>query len=232
MKAMNIATTGHNIPPDPIDEAIAPFGDAISEAESWLDGSPVENEGQMKAVDALIKSVKAAKKAVEVAEESASKPIYDAWKAEKAKFAPTLTDLDRIVKGLISIVDAFKRKLAAEKAEAERKARAEAEAKMRAAQEAARAADAGNIESQRAAALAQAEAEEAARAAAIASKDTVKGLRTVTRFEITDHKALLNYIARNVREDLTAFIEAWAQKHHKEFPNADGLRVWNEKEAF
>ncbi len=103
---------------------------------------------------------------------------------------------------------------------------------MRAAQEAARAADAGNIESQRAAALAQAEAEQAARAAALASKDTVKGLRTVTRFEITDHKALLNYIARNVREDLTAFIEAWAQKHHKEFPNADGLRVWNEKEAF
>ena len=229
---MNIATAGHNIPPDPIDEAIAPFGDAISEAESWLDGSPVENEGQMKAVDALIKSVKAAKKAVEGAEESASKPIYDAWKAEKAKFAPTLTDLDRIVKGLVSIVDVFKRKLAAEKAEAERKARAEAEAKMRAAQEAARAADAGNIESQRAAALAQAEAEQAARAAALASKDTVKGLRTVTRFEITDHKALLNYIARNVREDLTAFIEEWARKHHKEFPNADGLRVWIEKEAF
>lgn len=229
---MNIAAKGHNMPPDPIDEALAPFGDAISEAENWLDGSPVETEGQMKAVDALIKNVKAAKKAVEGAEESAAKPIYDAWKAEKAKFAPTLTDLDRIVKGLVSIVDVFKRKLAAEKAEAERKARAEAEAKMRAAQEAARAADAGNIESQRAAALAQAEAEEAARTAAIASKDTVKGLRTVTRFEITDHKALLNYIARHVREDLTAFIEEWARKHHKEFPNADGLRVWNEKEAF
>jgi len=229
---MNIAAKGHNLPPDPIDEALAPFGDAISEAENWLDGSPVETEGQMKAVDALIKNVKAAKKAVEGAEESAAKPIYDAWKAEKAKFAPTLTDLDRIVKGLVSIVDVFKRKLAAEKAEAERKARAEAEAKMRAAQEAARAADAGNIETQRAAALAQAEAEEAARAAAIASKDTVKGLRTVTRFEITDHKALLNYIARHVRDDLTAFIEEWARKHHKEFPNADGLRVWNEKEAF
>lgn len=229
---MNTAANGHNHPPDPIDEALAPFGDDISEAENWLDGSPVENEGQMRAVDALIKNVKAAKKAVEGAEESAAKPIYDAWKAEKAKFAPTLTDLDRIVKGLVSVVDVFKRKLAAEKAEAERKARAEAEAKMRAAQEAARAAEAGNIETQRAAALAQAEADEAARAAAITSKDTVKGLRTVTRFEITDHKALLNYIARHVREDLTAFVDEWARKHHKEFPNADGLRVWNEKEAF
>lgn len=229
---MNIASKGHNLPPDPIDEALAPFGDAISEAENWLDGSPVETEGQMKAVDTLIKSVKSAKKAVEAAEESAAKPIYDAWKAEKSKFAPTLTDLDRIVKGLVSVVDVFKRKLAAEKVEAERKARSEAEAKMRAAQEAARVADAGNIESQRAAALAQAEAEKAAAAAAIASKDTVKGLRSVTRYEITDHKALLNYIARHVRDDLTAFIEEWARKHHKEFPNADGLRVWIEKEAF
>ena len=39
----------HNNPPDPIDEALAPFGDVISEAENWLDGSPVENEAQMKA---------------------------------------------------------------------------------------------------------------------------------------------------------------------------------------
>ena len=57
----------HNNPPDPIDEALAPFGDTITEAEAWLDGSAVETEGQMKAVDALIKEIKAAKKAVEAA---------------------------------------------------------------------------------------------------------------------------------------------------------------------
>ena len=229
---MNIATKGHNLPPDPLDEALAPFGDVISEAEGWLDGQPVETEGQMKAVDALIKGVKSAKKAVEGAEDSAAKPLYDAWKAEKARFAPTITDLDRIVKGLVAIVDGFKRKLAAEKAEAERKARAEAEAKMRAAQEAARAADAANIESQRAAAAAQAEAEQAARLAALASKDTVKGLRTVTHYEITDHRALLHWIARNARDDMTAFIEDWARRNHKEYRAADGLRVWDQKEAF
>ena len=117
----------HNNPPNPIDEALSAFGDAITEAESWLDGKPVENEPQMKAVDALTKEIKAAKKAVEAAEESAAKPFYDQWKAEKARFKPTLDDLDRIVKGLVSAVDGFKRKLAAEKAEAERKAREEAE---------------------------------------------------------------------------------------------------------
>ena len=221
-----------NNPPNPIDEALAPFGDALSEAENWLDGTPVENEAQMKSVDDLIKQIKAARKAVGAAEESEAKPIYDQWKAAKARFAPTITDLDRIAKGLIAIVDAFKRKLAAEKAEAERKARAEAEAAMRAAAEAARQADAGNIEAQRAAAQAQAEADEAQRAAALASKDTVKGLRQVTRYAVDDHKALLNWIARNRRDDLTAFIDEWAKRHHKDCAGADGLRVWQEKEAF
>lgn len=221
----------HNNPPNPIDEALAPFGDFITEAEGWLDGMPVENEPQMKAVDGLTKQIKAAKKAVEAAEESAAKPFYDQWKAEKARFKPTLDDLDRIVKGLVAAVDGFKRKLAAEKAEEERKARESAAAAMRAAQEAAALADASDIEAQRAAAAAQAEAEEAQRRAAAASKDTVKGLRTVTRYKITDHKALLNWIARNDRDAVTAFIEEWARKNHRDV-KADGLNVWTEKEAF
>ena len=91
---------------------------------------------------------------------------------------------------------------------------------------------AGNIEAQRAAAQAQAEADEAQRAAALASKDTVKGLRQVTRYAVDDHKALLNWIARNRRDDLTAFIDEWAKRHHKDCAGADGLRVWQEKEAF
>jgi len=229
---MNAPTRLHNNPPDPIDEALAAFGDAITEAEGWLDGKAVETEGQMKAVDALTKELKAAKKAVEAAEESEAKPFYDQWKAAKARYKPTLDDLDRMVKGLVAAVDGFKRKLAAEKAEAERKAREEAARKMREAEEAARAAAANDIESQRIAAAAQAEAEAAQRAAAQASKDTVKGLRTVTRYEITDHRALLNWIARNDREAVTAFIEEWARCNHKETAQADGLRVWTEKEAF
>lgn len=229
---MNSPTRLHNNPPDPIDEALAPFGDFISEAENWLDGAAVENEGQMKAVDDLTKQLKAAKKAVEAAEESEAKPFYDQWKAAKARYKPTLDDLDRLVKGLVAAVDGFKRKLAAEKAEAERKAREEAARAMREAQEAARAAAASDIEAQRAAAAAQAAAEEAQRIAAAASKDTVKGMRTVTRYEITDHRALLNWIARNDREAMTAFIEEWARRNHKEKQSAEGLRVWQEKEAF
>jgi hypothetical protein len=221
----------HNNPPDPINEALAPFGGTITEAEGWLDGKAVETEGQMAVVDALLKEIKGAKKAVETAEESATKPLYDAWKAEKAKFKPTLDDLDRLAKGLVAIVDPFKRKLAAEKEAARKEAERLAWEKTRAAQEAARQADASNIETSRAAAAAMAEAEAAQAQAQAAKGDTVRGMRKVTRYEITDHRALLHWIVKNDREAVTAFIEEWARKNHKAH-EADGLRVWEDREAF
>jgi hypothetical protein len=226
------APIGHNAPPDPIDESLAPFGDIITEAESWLDGQKVETEGQMKAADALIKGVKAARKAVDDARDTATKPLHEVWKAEVARWKPTQDDLDRIVKGLVALVDDFKRKLAAEKEAARKEAERLAWEKTRAAQDAARQADATNIEATRAAAAAIAEAEEAQRLASLAAKDTVKGMRTVTRYEVTDHRALLHWIAKNDRDAVTAFIDEWARKNHKENPGADGLRVWQEKEAF
>lgn len=226
------AVIGHNNPPDPIDEAIAPFGDVISEAESWLDGQKVENEGQMKAADVLLKGVKAARKAVDDARDTATKPLHDAWKGEVARWKPTQDDLDRLAKGLVALLDDFKRKLAAEKEAARKEAERLAWEETRKAQEAARLADASNIEATRAAAAAMEAAEEAQRKAAEAAKDTVKGLRTVTKYEVTDHKALLNWIARNDRDAITDFINEWARKEHKARANADGLRVWTEKEAF
>jgi len=226
------AIIGGNNPPDPIDTALAPFGDAITEAENWLDGTAVENEAQMKSVDALIKEIKAAKKAVEAAEETESKPIYDQWKAAKERFKPTIVDLDRQVKGLLATVDAFKRKLAAEKEAARKEAERLAWEETRKAQEAARNAAPNDIEAQRAAAAQEDAAKAAQKAASAAKADTVKGLRTVTRHEVTDHRALLHWIAKNDKAAMTAFIEAWAAKNHKENPGADGLRVWQEKESF
>ena len=230
---MNVpAVIGHNNPPDAIDEALAPFGDVISEAENWLDGQKVETEGQMKAADVLLKGIKAARKAVDEARDLSTKPLHDAWKGEVARWKPTQDDLDRLAKGLIALLDDFKRKLAAEKEAARKEAERLAWEETRKAQEAARLADAGNIEATRAAAAQMEAAEEAQRKAAEAAKDTVKGLRTVTRYEITDHRALLNWIAKNDRDAVTTFIEEWARKNHKAFDKADGLRVWTEKEAF
>lgn len=221
----------HNNPPNPIDDALEPFGETIAEAEVWLDGKPVETEGQMNFIDSLTKEIKAARKAVEAAEESDAKPIYDQWKAAKARYKPTLDDLDRIVKGLVAAVDPFKRKQAAEKEAARKKAEAEAWEATRKAQEAARMADASNIEAQRQAAAAQAQAEAAQKAAMAAKNDTVKGMRTVTRYQIEDHRAALHWIAANDRDAMTAFIEEYTRRNHKDKKIA-GVKVWQEKEAY
>ena len=59
MNDMTPAAIGHNGPPDPIDEINASFEADREEASNWTDGAPVENEAQMKAVDALRKSMRA-----------------------------------------------------------------------------------------------------------------------------------------------------------------------------
>jgi len=224
------AVIGANNPPDPIDTATAPFGDVISEAENWLDGTAVETEAQMKSVDVLIKGVKQARKAVDDARDTVTKPLHDAWKAEIARWKPTQDDLDRIVKGLVGIVDGFKRKLATEKAEADRIAQAAAWEATRKAQEAARLADATNIEATRAAAQAMAEAEAAQAAAKATASDTVKGLRWYDRYEIVDHRKALHWIAANDRDAMTAFIEAYVAKNATRFP-ADAVRNYREQRA-
>ena len=230
---MNVAAPiGHNMPPDPIDDVTAPYDASRSEAESWLDGKAVETEGQMKAVDVLRGEMRAWRLGLEAGQKAATTPLHEVYKSELERWKPTIADAKMIEAGLVGLVDGFKRKLAAEKDAARKAAEHAAWEATRAAQAAARLADATDIEATRAAAKAADDAEAAQRAAMAASKDTVKGLRTVTKYEILDHRALLNFIAKNARDDMTAFIEDWARKNHKQFTNADGLKVWTEKEAF
>ena len=214
----DMAPIGHNNPPDPIDEALAPFGDVISEAENWLDGSLVENEEQMKAADALIKGVKAARKAVDDARDLVTKPLHDAWKGEIARWKPTQDDLDRIVKALVAMVDGFKRKLAAEKAEKERLAREAGAEALRLVEEAAAAAreNPADLEAQRAADEAARQVEEARRAASMAAKDTVKGMRTYDVTTVLDGTAYARWLWANDREWLMGQMEsrATACRHH------------------
>lgn len=229
---MNIAAPiGHNNPPDPIETITATFEDARTEAESWLDGKPVETEGQMRAVDELRGSMRQWRLQLEKGQKDATAPLHDAWKREGERWEPTIADAKMIEEGLVALVGDFKQKLAAQK-EAERKAAWEkAEAARKEAEAKIAAASAADIEAQREAKAAIDAADLARAQASAAQKDTVKAMRTVTKYEITDHRALLNWIAKNARDDVTAFIEGWAQKNHKT-AEADGLRVWTEKEAY
>ena len=227
------AVIGNNNPPEAIDpmEAIqAQYDDTFSEVANWLDGSPVENETQMKAVDALIGNVKQAEKAAKDAKEDEYRPHKAAGDAVIARWKPFLDDLDRQKKGLNAAVDSFKRKLAAEKAEAERKARAEAEAKMRAAREAEERANAADLEAQRAAAMAKAEAEEAVKAAREASKDTVKGLRAVTEYVVIDGTGLARWMWQNARDELEGFMADYARRNKLDLPGIVEART--ERRAF
>lgn len=204
------AVIGGNAPPDPLDEALAPYGDAIAEAENWCDGTAVENDAQMRAVDALLADIKAAAKAVADADATETLPLHDAWKRAKARYKPTHDDLARIKAALIAAVDGYKRKLAAEKAERE----AEARRKMWEAAEEARRASINAISSdlvaQREAAAKQAAFEEAQAAAKAAEADTVRGMRTYTVSHVLDYRELARWMWLNAQADMKAFLTKYA----------------------
>jgi len=132
------APIGHNNPPDAIEDTVAPFGAILAETDNWLDGERVTTEAQMLAVDTLIKGVKAARKAVDEARDAETAPLHVAWKCAIARWQPTQDDLDMRIRGLVGLVDSFKRQLAAAKTLARQQAESAAWAAMRAAEEATR----------------------------------------------------------------------------------------------
>jgi hypothetical protein len=228
----DLSPIGHNNPPSPIETCIAEYDGIILEATNWADGEPVTDEAGMNAIDKVLKGIKTYRSALDKAAKEQTAPPHAVWKVAVAAAKVYTDDADRLQAALVACVGPFKAKLAADKAEADRAAQAAAWEATRAAREAGAKANAGDIEQARAAAAAIAETEALQRAANAAAKDTVKGMRTVTHYEVTDHKALLNWIAINRRDDLTAFIDAWAKANHKPDPTAAGLRVWTTKEAF
>jgi hypothetical protein len=226
------AKIGHNGPPDALEDLIAKWADTILEVENWLDGAPVENEGQMKAVDALLAAVKDAEGEAKDAKEAEYRPHKLACDAVVTRWKPVLDDFDRMKKGLAAAVTAFKNKLAAEKEAERRKAWEEAEAKRRAAEEAQRTADMADLDARRKADELAAEAREAERQAQAAKKDTVKGLRTYTIPEITDPKACINWIAQNDKPALLEFMTAYVERKTREgVRGIAGVEVRSEKRA-
>ena len=207
----DLAPIGHN-GFDPIDEATAPFGDVIAEAQVWLDGSPIENDDQMKAVDDLIKGVKAALKAVDAARDAVTKPLHEVWKGEIARWKPTQDDLSAQIAGLVALVDPYKRKVAADKAEAARVAQALVWEAAEKARIAAHAADPTNIDAVRAAKQADADFAAAQKNAAAAAKDTVKGMRTYDVTEVLDGTAYARWLWQNDRAPLLAWMNEHAAK--------------------
>lgn len=230
MTDMTLAPIGHNNPPDPIDQITAAFEAQREEADNWLDGSPVENEGQMKSVDALREAMRQWRLGLERGQKEATAPLRAIYQAELDRWKPTIEDAKRYEGALMSVQEPFKLKLAAQK-EAEKRAAWEAANKARQeAEDAARQAAAHDVQAQREAAAKAEEAQAALQAASAKQKDNVTGLKTVHRYAIDDHRAALHWIAKNDREAITAFVEAYVDKRHKDAP-IDGVSTWTEKVA-
>lgn len=231
MNDMSPAGIGHNQAPDPIELVTAEYDATITEAQNWTDGEPVTTEAQMKAVDEIIGSFKSYRTALTKAAKERTDPLHKAWKAEVAAVKVYTDDADQIQAALVATVAPFKATLAAEKEAARQAEWAKAREAERAAEEAARNANAADLDAQREAVVAKAAALEANKRASAAQKDTVKGMRTVTHHEVCDMRALVNWIATNDKDAMADFARAYAAKHHSNMPDAI-VRTWTTKEAF
>ena len=231
MNDMTPAPKGHNNPPDPIEDVMAEYDAIISEAQNWTDGEPVTDEAGMKAVDVILKEFKSYKTALAKAGKERTDPLHKAWKAEVAAVKIYTDDADRIQSALVATVAPFKAKLAEEQREAERKAWEETNRLRREAEEAAAKANVSDIEAQREVAAAKQAAIDAENAAKAQIKDGVKGMRKVQKYAIEDHRAALHWIAKNDREAITAFVDEYVRRNHKA-RGIDGVKTWEEKEAF
>lgn len=224
------AVIGGNHPPDPIDDTLAPFADAIAETDKWLDGMEVKTLGQMEAVDALLADIKRAGVKLDAARLAETKPMRDAVAAENARFKVYTDDLDRRKKCLAAAVNGFKQQLAAEKAEAKRRAYEEASRLEREAEEASAKARATGYAAQVEADNARQAALDAKESASAANRDKVTGLRTVHHFEVENMAALVNFIARTDKNAMAEFATEYARKHHRDC-ELDGVKTWSEKVA-
>ena len=229
----DLSPIGHNRGPDmdPIEAVIAEYDAVISEAQNWGDGEPVKDEAAMKAVDAVLKEFKTYKTALGKAGVERTGPLHKAWKAEVAAVKVYTDDADLIQKALVDIVAPFKAQLVAQKEAERRAAWDEAERVRKAAEQAERDAQAGNIDQLREAEAAKQAALEATKAAQAAQKDTVKGMKKTTHHEIVSMRDLVNWIATNDKDAMAEFATEFARKRHNDIPDAI-VRTWTIREAY
>lgn len=220
---------------DPIDAATDPFSDFIEEASNWADGSLVENDEQLKAVDVIIAGLRPAESAIDKARLLHTKPQRDWIATENARWKITTDDIAKLKKCLVNCSSGYRKKLADKKAAEERAAWEAANKARREAEEAERKANAASIDDQRAAEAAKQAAIDAEKAAKAVAKEKPKGLRWEYPHEITDMSDVLRWMNKNARADLEAAAAAFVAKYvreHKDATAIPGVVVTKTQESF
>lgn len=199
---------GHNMPPPD-----AAFGLEIDSLFTLLSdtlaGGEVSNDEQEAAIEAILNDFRKAGQDAEKARKAEKEPHLEAGRQVDAKWKPIT---DKATRGAGACKDAltpYRTAKQAAKDAAAAKAREEAEARQKAAQDALRKFD--DLEAKYAA---EREIETAQKLVAVANKidRSATGLRTYYEAEITDRKAaLLHYIARQP-ERFAALIQQMADE--------------------
>lgn len=244
-----IATIGDNNPPTPFEEISEKISDLYDEAKQWLDGDPVDSQGQADALNTLINMIRQAEKEADALRKDEVKP-FDEGKAEvQARYNPLIGKTKSVTGKTVLALDVAKKaltpwleKLDAEKREVERVAREQAEAARKAAEQAFILSEKDNLaEREEAERLADA-AKQADINARVAAKDKshakggvgrATGLRSEWHAEITDKREFARWIWTNRESEMSGWLSEMADKivkqnHDQEIP---GVKIIEERKA-
>lgn len=232
---MTTAGMGHNTP-SPFADATRVVDNVWSEAQHWLDGSVAETQAEADAIGQLLDDARKARQAADKARREEAKP-YDDGKAEvQARYTPILKRCDDITAAAKSALAPFLAAQEREKRAAAAKARADAEAAQRAAQEAF--ARVQGIDGRETAEDLAERAKSAEIAARVAAKDTAGatggarkvGLRTTIAPEVYDLRALMSWIWKNDQSALIGFAAEYvAGAFRAGQKDMDGVRAVEKK---
>lgn len=234
-----LATIGHNRP-DTFTLFSESIGDLLVEAQNFLDGSEIENEGQEQAVASILTRLRREANGADEARKAEKKPHDNAAKAVQSKWQPLLSKADTAVNAAKAVLASYlQKKEAAQRAAAEA-ARQEAEQKAAAARQAAE-----NAAQTDYAALEQAKAlQETAHAAGKVADRLEKakpqakggeravGLRSSYQAEIIDPVAFGKWAWANRKEEYVAFLTSLAIRECRHGPrDLPGVRVTQQRKA-
>jgi hypothetical protein len=143
----DIATIGHNNPPEPTPyELVKENVETVYlEASNWLDGATVEDERTAENISKLINLLRDSEKKAETARKEEKEPYLKAGKEIDSKYKALTDKVSRALDACKKALTPWLEKQEAIKREAAEKARKESEEKARAAQEAIRAASLDNL---------------------------------------------------------------------------------------
>ncbi|BAU93437.1 hypothetical protein MPPM_4832 [Methylorubrum populi] len=216
-----LAVIGHNsagAEPTPYEVSRDRINEIAGEAKHWLTGEPIRSQDEADAVSKLLDMIGDEIKTAEQRRRDENKPFDDGKAEVQARYGKLIGETKSVTGTAILVRDVCRKALTPWRARIEAERQAAAEAARKAAEEAkgdaAFAFDvtrSDDLEGRQRAEDLAAQAKAAEADAKRAGKPVATGLRTVTRAEITDHRAFLRWIAENRPEALRGMLDTFAQ---------------------